>query len=206
MTTPTTLILDFGGVLTTDQWDAVRACAVRAGLAEDRLVDLLRRDVVIAPLFARLERGDIDQVDFEPVIAVQAGLVADGLLARMCSDLAPDADMLAAVARLRAADVRIGILSNSCGAGYFDPYDGYQLDERADVVVVSHLVGLRKPEPAIYSLAIDKLGVPADECVYVDDVAAYVTPARTLGMTGIHHTSTTDTIAELARLFSVDLG
>jgi putative hydrolase of the HAD superfamily len=86
-----------------------------------------------------------------------------------------------------------------------DPYDGYRLDELADVVVISHLARLRKPEPEIYTLAIDKLGVAAAECVYVDDIAPYVEPARALGAIGIHHTRTADTLTELETLFAVNL-
>jgi hypothetical protein len=57
-------------------------------------------------------------------------------------------------------DVAVGVLSNSWGSGEFDAYAGYDLDRRFDAVVISDRVGLRKPDPAIYRLAADKLGVP----------------------------------------------
>jgi putative hydrolase of the HAD superfamily len=128
----------------------------------------------------------------------------------MCADLEPDEAMLAATTALHAQGVLIGVLSNSWGAGpwgggYFDPYDGYQLDERADAVVISDRVGIRKPEPEIFELMIGKLGVPAVEAVFVDDVAANLPPAREMGMQVIHHTATPATIAGLERLFAVPL-
>jgi epoxide hydrolase-like predicted phosphatase len=206
VTTPTALILDFGGVLTTDLWDSVRSCSRREGLPPEALLDLLGHDPVIHPLFVRLERGEVSQHDFERRLAAAAGVQADGLLARMCADLRPDQQMLDAVATLRDAGVRVGVLSNSWGLGYFDPYDGYSLDERADAVVLSDQVGLRKPEPAIFTLIADKLGVPPAQCVFVDDVAEHLPAAAKLGMRTVHHVHTVETLAELSRIFVIKLG
>jgi putative hydrolase of the HAD superfamily len=56
------------------------------------------------------------------------------------------------VRRARATGLRVAALSNSWGAGDYDPYDGYELDELFDAVVISDQVGIRKPSPAIYEL------------------------------------------------------
>jgi putative hydrolase of the HAD superfamily len=142
----TALILDFGGVLTTDLWESVRACARREGLPENALLGLLRDDPEIHRLFVGLERGEVSQADFETRLASAAAISSNGLLARMCADLRPDEAMLTAVAMLRDTGVRVGVLSNSWGSGYFSPYRGYQLDDRADAVVYSDQVRLRKPD------------------------------------------------------------
>lgn len=110
--------------------------------------------------------------------------------------------MLAIVAELRASGVKIAILSNSWGSDDFDPYAPWNLSDLADVVIISDQVHMRKPEPAIFDLAIDKLGVTANQCVFVDDIAAYLEPARNLGMTVLHHTDAAATIRELRNLFS----
>ena len=205
MSTPSALILDFGGVLTTDLWESVRGCARRDGLPENALLDLLHWDNEIHALFVGLERGDVDQLDFERALAGRAGIAPERLLARMCADLEPDRRMLGAVDVLRGRGVRIGVLSNSWGTGYFSPYEGYDLEDRADAIVISDQVKLRKPDPAIFTLMADKLGVPTGECVFVDDVAGNLPNAAALGMAVIHHADTASTVADLESLFEVSL-
>jgi epoxide hydrolase-like predicted phosphatase len=202
---PAALILDFGGVFTTDLWESIRGCSRREGLPDNRLLELLRDDPIIHPLFAGLERGEVSQSDFERRLASAAGIPSSGLLARMCVDLRPDEAMLAAVASLRASGVKIGVLSNSWGTGYFNPYQGYRLDERVDALVISDQVRLRKPEPAIFRLMLDRLGVNASDSVFVDDVAGNLPQAESMGMHVVHHVDTQKTIAELERLFAVAL-
>ena len=119
-----TLIIDFGGVLTTDLWESVRACARREGLPDDALLNLLRND--LHQLFAALERGEVSQAYFEQQLAAAAGLSPERLLGRMCADIRPDEVMLAAVDTLRRTGVKVGILSHPWGTGpgvdaYFDP-------------------------------------------------------------------------------------
>jgi putative hydrolase of the HAD superfamily len=203
--TPTALILDFGGVLTTDLWESIRGCARREGLPDNTLLDLLRHDPVVHPLYLQLERGEVNQDDFEQHLAAAAGLAPKQLLARMCADLRPDTQMLSAVAALRAQGVRIGVLSNSWGTGYFSPYEGYDLDDRADAIIYSDQVQLRKPEPAIFELMVDKLGVKAPDCVFVDDIAGNLPPAVALGMCVVHHVTTSATLRELTEIFGTEL-
>ena len=199
---PSTLILDFGGVLTTDLWASIRACARREGLPDDTLLDLMRHDPQIHPLYIGLERGDVSQIDFETSLAAAAGIAPERLLARMCADLQPDEAMLAGVADLRAEGVRIGVLSNSWGTGHFSPYEGYELEDRADALVYSDQVQLRKPEPAIFELMLELLGVAAQDSVFVDDIAANLSPAEAMGMTVVHHTDTRTTLTDLRRIFA----
>lgn len=195
------LILDFGGVLTTDLWEAIRDCARREGLPPDAILDLLRKDPVIRELFAGLERGSVSQVDFEVYLGTAAGIAPDRLLNRMTASLQPDEVMLAEVARLRRQGVATAVLSNSWGSGHFDPYDGYELERRVDTVVISDQVGLRKPDPEIFQLILGRLDVKATDAVFVDDLTANLEPARALGMAVVHHTLNTVTIAELRSLF-----
>jgi putative hydrolase of the HAD superfamily len=200
--TPTALILDFGGVMTTDLWESIRACSRREGLHPDALLDLLHHDTEVHQLYIGMERGDVSQADFEVRLAAAAGLPAEGLLAKMCADLRPDGAILSAVAVLRAAGIRIGVLSNSWGTGYFSPYQGYDLDKRADALVLSDQVGLRKPEPAIFTMMLDLLGVDAASSVFIDDVSENLLPAEALGMITIHHVDSARTVAALESVFA----
>jgi putative hydrolase of the HAD superfamily len=195
------LILDFGGVLTSDLWDSVRACARREGLHDEALLDLMRADPAIHPLFMGLERGEVHQHDFEMRLAAAAGISPEGLLGRMCAELQPNQPLLDAIPTLRKSGVRVGVLSNSWGTGYFDPYAGYDLDTKADAIVLSDQVGYRKPEIAIYQLMAELLEVHASEAVFVDDVAGYLPPASQLGMAVIHHTDTLSTLSQLGSYF-----
>jgi len=196
------LILDFGGVLTNDYWEVLRGFARREGLEEDTFLGLFTKDPVGMELLRGLERGSIGQSRFETELAARLGLSPDGLLKRMGADLRPDEQMLAFVAELRAAGVKIAVLSNSLGSDYYDPYAPWDLASRCDVVIISDQVRLRKPEPEIFDLVLEKLGVPASECLFVDDIAAYLKPAQAKGMAVWHHTSTAATVAELRRVFS----
>lgn len=202
---PQALILDFGGVLTLDFWDALREFSRAEGLPDGALVDLVTKDPTGRRMLSDLERGAIGQARFERYMAERLGVERDGLLARMAAGLRPDDTMLAAVALIREAGIRVAILSNSWGSDYFDPYAPWDLESRADVVVISDQVKLRKPDPAIFDLAVERLGVPAEACVFVDDIAAYLEPARARGMAVIHHTGAATTTRKLAELFGVAL-
>lgn len=197
-------MLDFGGVLTTNLWESLRSFARREGLPENALVDLLTKDPEGINLLRSLERGAIGQLQFEREVASRLGVPADRLLVRMAADLKPDDDMLSTVAEIRATGVKVAVLSNSWGSDYFNPYGPWNLDERADVVILSHQVRLRKPDPEIFDLVVEKLGVPAGECLFIDDIPEYLEPARAKGMAVWHHTDSAATVAQLRRIFKTD--
>jgi putative hydrolase of the HAD superfamily len=202
---PAGLILDFGGVLTLDFWGALASWCEREGLPRNALINAITGDTPARQLLADLECGAITQDVFANHMAEVLGVPAAGLLERMAAELKPDAAMIRAAADLRAAGIPVGILSNSWGSKPLDPYAAWALDEYYDAVVISDRVGLRKPDRRIYEIAVTALGVPADRCVFVDDVATYLEPARELGMTVIHHVDTDATVRELGRLFGVTL-
>ena len=95
-----------------------------------------------------------------------------------------NAPMIELVGDLRAASPRIklGVLTNNVRE--FRPiwWDMLPFDEWFDDVVDSHEVGLRKPNPAIYELALDRLGVPPARTAFLDDVDSNLTPASALGI------------------------
>jgi epoxide hydrolase-like predicted phosphatase len=87
------------------------------------------------------------------------------------------------------------MLSNSWGD---DRYDREQLASLFDALVISGEVGLRKPDPAIYSLAAERLGVAPEKCVFVDDLPGNLKPAAALGMATVLHGG--DAVATLTRV------
>jgi epoxide hydrolase-like predicted phosphatase len=112
--------------------------------------------------------------------------------------------MLGAVRTARENGVKTGLISNSWGAGL--SYDPKMLEELFDGVVISGDVGLHKPEPEIYELGAEKIGVPAGDCVFVDDLRENCEGAESVGMTAILHRGSEGTLPELSRLLGVELG
>jgi epoxide hydrolase-like predicted phosphatase len=194
------LILDFGGVVTTDFYGALSAYCVRAGLAPDAFLRVLRETAEGRSALAAVECGQMSQRDYEITLAGLLGVDSRGLLGRALADLRPRTVVLDLVGRVRAAGIRVAVLSNSWGSGDYDPYEGYDLDENFDAVVISDQVGLRKPDPAIYRLAADKMGTDPGSCVFVDDTAANLPPAADLGMAVVHFVDAGTGVAEIERL------
>ncbi len=94
------------------------------------------------------------------------------------------------------------LVSNSWGTDFY-PAD--LLAELFDAVVISGQVGMRKPSPEIYLHAVRALGQEPGDCVFVDDLARNLGAAAELGIATLHHTDSDVTIAEMARLFGMDL-
>jgi epoxide hydrolase-like predicted phosphatase len=111
--------------------------------------------------------------------------------------------MLGAVRSARAAGVKTGLISNSWGEGL--AYDQDLLDELFDAVVISGDVGMHKPEPEIFHLGAEKIGVEPDDCVFVDDLKENIAGAEAVGMTGVLHRGSDQTVPELERLLGVAL-
>jgi putative hydrolase of the HAD superfamily len=89
-------------------------------------------------------------------------------------------------------------LSNSWGDAGYPRADFPAL---FDAVVISHEVGMRKPEARIFQHAVGLLGLAPEQCVFVDDIKANIVAAEALGMTGIHHQDPETTSGRLAELF-----
>ena len=197
------LILDFGGVVTTDLFAELSAFCVREGLDPGAFARVLFDDPEGRKAFEAVEAGKIPQRDYEVIVGRLLGVDDHGLLARALGGLRPRPEMLDLIERTRAAGIRVGLLSNSWGAGEYDPYAGYDLDSMFDAVVISGDTGIRKPDAAIYLIATDELGVPPRECVIADDTAANLPAAEELGMATVHFTDAAKGISEISRLLGL---
>jgi epoxide hydrolase-like predicted phosphatase len=198
----TGLLVDWGGVMTTDVFHAFRAFCEQEGLEPDTLRKRFREDPSSRDLLIALETGQLDEDEFEPRFAEILGVEPSGLIERIFAGAGPDESMLDAVQRAREQGVRTGLISNSWGTRR---YDRELLARLFDGVVISGEVGIRKPSPEIYKLAVQRIGLEPRECVFVDDLPFNLKPAAELGMATVHHSSTPDTITELEQLLGVDL-
>jgi putative hydrolase of the HAD superfamily len=193
------LIVDYGGVLTTDVFASFRAFCEAEGLAPDAVRDRFRSDAEARELLAQLETGALAVAEFEPRFAALLEVSSERLIERLFGGMEPDVDMLEGVRAARRAGARTGLLSNSWGAA--TTYDPELLEELFDAWVISGEVGLRKPDPAIYELVAERLGLAPAACVFVDDLPGNLKPARALGMaTVLHRGDAAATLAEVGEL------
>jgi putative hydrolase of the HAD superfamily len=195
------LILDYGGVLTTDPFASFEAFCAAERLAPDAVRERLRHDPQARDLLARLETGALTPPEFEAAFAALLEVSSHRLLQRMFGGMEPDLAMIEGVRAIRRAGTPMGLLSNSVGDAAV--YDRALLEELFDAWVISSEVGLRKPDPAIYELAAERIGVAAHACVYVDDLPGNLKPARVLGMaTVLHRGDAAATLAEIRALLT----
>lgn len=195
------LILDFGGVVTTDFYGALSAFCVREGLPPDAVTQAFRTTEGRQALKSA-EAGRMSQRDWEKTFGELLGVGDDQLLRRVLADLRPRPGIRDLVRDARAAGIATGILSNSWGHGDYDIYASYDLEKDYDAVVISHQAGMRKPDPEIFLLTASKLGLSPRDCVFVDDTPGNLPRAAGLGMTTVHFTGDAQ-LAELRRLLGL---
>ena len=198
------LLVDFGGVLTTNVFESFRAFCRDEGLDPDAFLDLFRSDPEARRDLREVETGRIDEDEFARRIGERLGVQSsEGLIDRLFARIVPDGEMVAAVKRAKSAGVKTGLLSNSMGAGR---YDRAAFPELFDGVVISGEVGLHKPQPEIFRLGAERIGLDPEDCVFVDDLRENCEGAEAVGMTAILHRGAETTVPELERLLDVELG
>ncbi|MEV6659695.1 HAD family hydrolase [Nocardia fluminea] len=196
---PTAVLFDFGGVLTSSVLDALDALGRSLGCDPGLPVRLLSQDPDSRAILAAHEEGRIGEVAFELAFARRlrahgADVDGAGLVRRIQSKLRPDSDMIELVKQVRAAGVRVGLLSNSLGD---DCYVGFDLDSMFDAVTISGTVGVRKPSRRAFDLACVSLGVEPAATVMVDDLEQNIIAAERVGLAGILHHDAADTAQRL---------
>jgi len=151
--------------------------------------------------------GGLSETEYRARCAVALGLTgqqADEFMADMwdwyCGEL--DAELFAFAASLQPTLVT-AILSNSADGARREEQARYSFHEVFDPIIYSHEVGLAKPDPRIFELACARIGVPPGELVFIDDVAEIIEAARDLGIHGILHQNTPETIAAVRALITM---
>jgi epoxide hydrolase-like predicted phosphatase len=198
----TGLLVDWGGVLTTNLFASFHAFCVDSNIDPKTLLGRFRTDPAARDLLIALETGELEEQAFESEFAALLKVEPDGLIDGMFAGVAPDTDMLEAVRIAHDAGVRTGLVSNSWGVHRY-PHDLFS--QIFHGVVISGEEGIRKPARRMYELGAERAQVPAERCVYVDDLPFNLTPAEELGMATVHHTSAETTIPALERLLGMSL-
>jgi putative hydrolase of the HAD superfamily len=203
------IISDFGGVLTKPLMNAFNRVqddmAVPIEAYGPAFEHSLEHDGV-HPLFA-LERGEISESEFfarlERAFAAVLGreVSLHGFGEQLMAAMEPNQELFDHYATLRRErDLRFALCTNNVREWEARWRALLPIDELFEVVVDSAFVGTRKPEPEIYAITLERLGVPAEACVFVDDLQPNVDAAKTAGMQGIVHRDTAETIAALESL------
>lgn len=195
------LIVDFGGVLTTNVFDSFKAFCRAEGLPEDSVKNMFREQGEGLALLRQLEKGELTAAEFSEKFAPLLGVSSENLVERLFGGVGPDEPMVEAVRRARKAGIRTGLISNSWGEGL--AYDQAILDELFDAVVISGDVGLHKPQPEIFLMGAERIGVAPEDCVFVDDLRENCAGAEAVGMKAVLHRGSAGTLPQLEELLGV---
>jgi epoxide hydrolase-like predicted phosphatase len=201
MVRPLAVIFDLGGVVMGSPLHAIaafeRAHGIPAGFVNRHVVDAGPQGA-----WSRLERGELTldaffaRFDAECAAAGQP-LSSRAMMGRIGEVAQPRPRMVAAIRAIRARGLRTSALTNNWVGGEGGGSGTAALADLFDVVVESALVGLRKPDPRIYALALERLGVAAPEAVFLDDIGRNLKPARALGMQTIKVDAEDQALADL---------
>ena len=189
---PDAVLFDFAGVFTLSPFSALAAASVELGLPPTTIAEILMGpyDRDTDHPWHQLERGEISFADARIALlalAAERGLEGDPLvhLARLGGADDQRAAMVERVRALRAAGVRTALVTNNIA----EFGDGWRamvpVDELFDVVVDSCRAGCRKPDPAIFHVALEALGAGPGDAVFLDDYAGNVAAAESVGIRGI---------------------
>jgi putative hydrolase of the HAD superfamily len=196
------LLIDWGGVLTTNLFHSFREFCERSEIDPKLLMGRFRSDPEARKLLVALETGVLDEAGFEQRFAEMLGVDPGGLVDGLFAGVEPDVEMVQAVRMARRAGIRTALVSNSWGVHRY-PHDMFE--ELFDGVVISGEEGIRKPARRMYELGAERAGVAPEICVYVDDLDFNLKPAIEMGMAAVHHTSAAKSIPELEGLLGTPL-
>jgi putative hydrolase of the HAD superfamily len=200
-----TVISDFGGVLTTPLVQSFAAVQDETGLPFEELAKAMARiqeEDGRHPLF-ELETGRLTEVEFlqklgdslEPVLGHRPELHRFSEI--YFDALHPNEPMIDLMREAKSSGRRMGLLTNNVRE--WEPLWRSMLpvDEIFEVVVDSGFVGCRKPDREIYDLTIERMGVRPEECLFVDDIDVNCGAARELGMSAVHYQHNDQAIPEI---------
>jgi putative hydrolase of the HAD superfamily len=199
------IISDFGGVLTTPLIQSFVAFQDQTGIAMETLGLAMQRMAErdgSHPLF-ELEKGELTEALFLERIAdeLEPELGHRPEMHRFSEiyfeAMEPNPPMIELMRELKGRGLRMALLTNNVRE--WEPLwrSMIPIDELFEVVVDSAFVGCRKPDPEIYGIVLDRIGLGGDQCLFVDDVEVNCEAARDLGMTAVHFRANEQAIEEI---------
>ncbi len=210
------VIFDFGGVITASPFEAFNRLEAERGLPRDFIRQVNAADPD-SNAWARFERAEIDAASFDRAFAEEAErlghrLEGSAVLAVLSGSIRPA--MVTALDQLKAAGYRLACITNNVPTGHgagmarsgnsADAYE--QVFARFEHIIESSKAGVRKPDPRIYQMMCQHLGLEPAQCIYLDDLGINCKPAAQLGMQAIKVTSGEQALADLSALLGLELG
>jgi putative hydrolase of the HAD superfamily len=206
------IISDFGGVLTSPMADGFTAFEEVSGISVEQLGvamgKIWERDRA-HPLF-ELETGRMTEAAFLAALGeqltVELGrpIELDGFGETYFRHLYPNERLIDYMRSLQARGYRMAICTNNVREWESLWRAKLPVDEIFSVVVDSAFVGMRKPEPEIYALTLERLGVEPESALFVDDIELNCNAARELGMHAVWFRSTEQAIEEIQRALAAE--
>lgn len=209
------VIFDFGGVVTSSPFEAFERFEAERGLPL-RTIRAINADNSEDNAWARFERAEIDAAAFDTMFAAEAeaaghDIRGSDVLALLSGTVRPA--MVSALDALKAAGFRLACITNNVPTG-----DGPGMAQgigqakavaeamtRFEHVIESSKIGVRKPDPRIYTMMCDTLGVAPVACIYLDDLGINCKPAAALGMHAIKVVSEVQALTDLEAATGVTL-
>jgi len=205
------IVSDFGGVLTTPLVQSFMAFQDQTGITTETLGEAMQAATEANggenPLF-EMERGEITEDAFlalltehlEPLLGHHPEMHRFREI--YFEALQPNPEMIELMRKLKGEGYRMAMLTNNVRE--WEPVWRAMLpvDEIFEIVVDSGFVGCRKPESKIYALTLERLGEPAEACLFVDDVLINCEGARKAGLHAVHFQDNAQAIPEIRAALS----
>ena len=181
------VLFDFGGVLTSSPFSAIKAWAVENGHEPESLLRVfIGHSHETTHPFHRAERGELSLSDMFTEISVEAakfGIDPAGFAAGM--SMATRHDVVDYIKTLRADGIAVALVTNN-----FSEMSGHwrtmaPVDDLFDLVVESWSEGMRKPTAGIYEVTLERLGIPANRAAFLDDLEDNITGSQAVGIHSI---------------------
>lgn len=186
MPTVQAVIWDFGGVISSSPFEAFATLEAQRGLPRDfiRLVNATNHH---DNAWAKLERAELDLDGFDALFAQESRALGHevrgaDVLPLLAGVIRPE--MVEALRRI-GERLKTGCITNNFRAAGASPFGSLYKAEVMGLfhhVIESAKIGLRKPDPRIYRMMSDALGVEPTQCVFLDDLGVNLKPAREMGM------------------------
>ena len=206
------ILWDFGGVLTTSPFDAFNRYEQAHGLPHDFIRGVNSRNHE-TNAWALFESSQCTMAEFDKLFEAEARAAGHALPGRVVLDLLGGdvRPRMVEVLQRCKRDYHCTCLTNNMNMG--EEPGMWRSTERAaqvaevmtmfDLVIESSKEGMRKPDPRIYALACERMGVAPAEVVYLDDLGINLKPAKAQGMTTIKVTGEAQAIADLSRVLDI---
>ncbi len=210
-----TVIWDFGGVITSSPFEAFNRLEEQRGVPQNSVRRVNSADPD-GNAWAKFERAEIGAAGFDEAFAAEAKAIGVDLrgadvLTVLAGSIRPK--MVKTLDRLKAEGFKLGCITNNVPSG---KGPGMAMDdekvhavakimERFDHIIESSKAGVRKPDPKIYQMMCDALGVMPRQCVYLDDLGINCKPAAAMGMAAIKVSDEQQALADLSELLGMKL-